>query len=612
MTAAAKEYDMPVSVRPTRRFWVGLIAAAIALLTAGAVGFWSILAGSPLALLEGSDRSIATATVFIPAPSPFTISLLTQPDRLVALQQAMTAPDLRRSALAEVDDIKAYLLKQTGLDYDRDLQPWVGHEVTFAFTDRDLGASAADGVDEVNSLESLTPAADGAPQPGYLFVLEIEPGKAQQAREFLQFFWQQQSLSGNVPQAERINGARSLYSPKRLKRPSSNQSADQPNALPAATALVGDRFVLFANDVRVLRRSLHATQNGANLAQNRAYRDAVAQLPQQRIGLAYVKTSLLTHTLNRATGVELTAEGLPKFIAASLAITHTGLAANAWVPAETTTNKQANDRANANELTDLAAPNDMTTQSDLAVLALAVRQFLPADTTVALTGQNFAQIKASLKSGGLSNQALPSLFQLGFETLTDQRPFSLAYRALSDDWIWAIAHDPEGMDRLDRRVQAQGYSAVPVPIGEVQAIAWTKFTARPLQRDLGRKAASDSLETEILGLHVQQGDYDLFANTLSAMESALSAAADQNLPLAERRFQGAIAALKNSDNGYLYIDWPAISAPVIRAIPALKAIETAARPLVSRIDTLAVTRHQADVSFSIQTTAPAATAAPSR
>ncbi|PZO59277.1 MAG: hypothetical protein DCF15_04165 [Phormidesmis priestleyi] len=533
--------------------------------------------------------------------------MLTQPDRLVALQQAMTAPDLRRPALAEIDDVKAYLLKQTGLDYDRDLQPWVGNEVTFAFTDRDLGASAVDG------LESSKPAADGAQQPGYLLALEIEPGKAQQAREFLQFFWQQQSLSGNTPQSERINGARSLYSLKRLKRPRSNQLASQPNALPAATALVGDRFVLFANDVRVLRRSLHTTQNGANLAQNRAYRDAVAQLPQQRIGLAYVETSLLTHALNRATGVELTAAGLPKFMATSLGITNTGLTANAWIPADTTTTgKQVNDRSNANELTDLAAPNDMTTQSDLAALSLAVRQFLPADTTVALTGQSFSQIKASLKSGGLSNQVLPSFFQLGFETLTAQRPFSLAYRAPSDDWIWAIAHDPEGIDQLNRGVQAQGYSAVPVPIGEVQATAWTKFTARPLQRDLGRKSASDSLETEILGLHVQQGDCDLFASTLSAMESALSAAANQNLLLDEPRFQGAIAALENPDNGYLYIDWPAISAPAMQAVPAIKAIETAARRLVSHIDTLAVTRRQADVSFSIQTTALETTAAPSR
>lgn len=586
MTAAAKKTDMPTPVGPTRKFWVGLIAVVIALLTAGIAGFWALLASSPLALLEGSDRPIATATLFVPAQSPFTISLLTQPDRLVALQQAMTAPDLRHSALGEIDYVKAYLLKQTGLDYDRDLQPWVGSEVTFAFTDKDLGASAVDGA------ESSKPSSSQVQQPGYLLALEIEPGKAQQAREFLQLFWQQQSLQGNIPQAERINGARSLYS---LKRPES----DQP-ALPAATALVGDRFVLFANDVRVLRRSLHATQNGANLAQNRAYRHAVAQLPQQRLGLGYVETSLLSQAFNQATGAELTAAGSPKFMATSLAITRTGLKANAWIQSEATTGRQADERANDNELTDLASPS------------LAVRQFLPTNATVALTGQSFAQLKASLTSVGLSSQVLPSFFQPGFGTLTTPRPFSFAYRAPSSDWIWATAHDSEGIDQLNQAIQKQGYSALPVTIGDVQAIAWTKFTDRPLQRASGQKPASESLETEILGLQVQQGDYDLFASTLSAMESALRAAADQNLLLDEPRFQGAIAALKNSDNGYLYLDWPAISAPVMRAIPVLKAIETAARPLVSRIDTLVAIRHQADVSVSIQTTEPIVKAASTR
>ncbi len=590
MTAAAKKSDTPTSVNPIapmRKFWAGLVAVVIALLTAGVAVFLALLVSSPLGLLEGSDRPIATATLFVPAQSPFTVSLLTQPDRLVALQQAMTAPDLRHSALAEIDYVKTYLLKQTGLDYDRDIGPWVGSEVTFAFTDKDLGASAVDGS------KSVKPSASQAQQPGYLLALEIEPGKAQQAREFLQFFWQQQSLQGNIPQAERINGARSLYS---LNRP----NASQPVALPAATALVGDRFVLLANDVRVLRRSLHTTQNGANLAQNRAYRHAVAQLPQQRIGLAYVETSLLSQAFNQATGADLTGAGSPKFIATSLAITRTGLTANAWIQSEAATVRQADERANDNDLTDLAPPS------------LAVRQFLPADATLALTGQSFAQFKASLASVGLSSQVLPSFFQRGFGLLTTPRSFAFAYRAPSSDWIWAIAHDSAGIDQLNRAVQEQGYSALPVTIGEVQAIAWTKFISRPLQQGSGRKPAGDSLETEILGLQVQQGDYDLFASTLSAMENALRAAADQNLRLDEPRFQEAIAALKDSNNGYLYLDWPTISAPVMRAMPALKAIETAARPFISRLDTLVATRHQADVSVSIQTTEPIVKAALNR
>ncbi|NJM95956.1 MAG: hypothetical protein HC800_00930 [Phormidesmis sp. RL_2_1] len=50
----------------------------------------------------------------------------------------------------------------------------------------------------------------------------------------------------------------------------------------------------------------------------------------------------------------------------------------------------------------------------------------------------------------------------------------------------------------------------------------------------------------------------------------------------------------NADDGYLYIDGSAIAAIAGQTVPAFNKIQTTARPLLSRVDTLAVTRHGAN------------------
>ncbi|MEL7332514.1 MAG: DUF3352 domain-containing protein, partial [Cyanobacteria bacterium J06560_2] len=141
-----------------RKFWRVLIIGATCLLLLGGGGFGFLKSLSPLTLLKSGDRPIAAATTLIPANSPFTISLLTRPDRLIALQQAMVRPELQASARQEAQQVQQNLSQLTGLDYARDIQPWMGSEVTFAYTDLDLDRDDSNGQ-----------------QPGYLLVFEIVP-----------------------------------------------------------------------------------------------------------------------------------------------------------------------------------------------------------------------------------------------------------------------------------------------------------------------------------------------------------------------------------------------------------------------------------------------------
>lgn len=574
------------SVRPffSSKFFLGLLALILTMGAIGVGGFLSLVKSGPLALIQGSDRPIASATAFVPDTSPFTLSLLTQPDNLVALQQAIAATSTQPAAVSqaptsaqldpqqrtrrEIEQVKQSLLKNTGLDYDRDLQPWIGNEVTFAFTDIDLDQ------DDAN-----------AQQPGYLLAIEIGAERQQQARDFLQLFWQQQSLAGNPPQSEQVSGARILYTRR------------QPAAITAASALVGDRFVIFANDVRVLQRSVRAAQSATNLAQNRTYRQTVAHLPERRIGLAYVDTTLLNQG-SKATPAKHLAPPEQKtparhtFAAIGLGITRAGITADIRL-------------ADAKTLS--------AVQSQPAVEAgrkfIDAIKFLPANTAFALASHNLAQLEPTLSAAGVPTDALPVLFQMQDSVTQDWATADYALGQLNagqgNDWILAVAPELErradGVARLDAAAKAKGYSAVPVALEGGEAIAWTRLTAssRASSRGSSRgRSSTSALETEILGLHVQQDSYEIFAGSVAAMESAL--AAPIHSLLSGDRFTQAIATLSPTQNGYLYADWGAIAPTLSRNLPIFKRIEAAARPFISHIDTLVATREGPSASAFIR------------
>lgn len=599
MTAAAPQPDQsspdksPDTNSPERsffsgRFFGGLLALALTLVAAGVSVFLVLSASSPLALLQGGDRPIAAATAFVPASSPFTLSLLTRPDNLVALQRAIlqergsqldtqpsrkpvsqTARQLtpQQQALREVDQLKQSLLKTTGLDYERDIRPWIGNEVTFAFTDVDLDRDEANGQ-----------------QAGYLIAVEIAAEQQQQAREFLQLFWQRQALLGKSPRSERTSGVRILYGDM-------------------ATALVGDHLVIFANDVRVLRRSIRAAQSVTNLAQNRAYRQSVAQLREDRIGLAYLDRSILNGS-----------EAARSFIAIGLGLTRAGISADVRLADTAPTGfLRAGDRTQ----TKPAASTNPKPSLDSEPNRASLLKFLPANTPLALVSKNLSQLEPTLAASGLPSSLLPEFFQLGIKaeeqiSSDEQADGRAAWNWVkadyalgkigagkASDWILAIAPKADqratGIAQLDASAQAKGYSAVPVAIGDDQAIAWTRLKTKD-------RSAANGLETEILGLRLQQGESEILASSFAAMEAAL--AAEESSLLSASRFTEAIAALpassSASDSGYLYANWSAVEPALIQFFPILKRIKAVALSLVSHIDTLAATREGQSASVFIR------------
>jgi len=592
-----------------RSFLSALAVLAASLLLLGGLGFGYLRANSPLSLLAGSDRPIAAATVFVPSQAPFTFSLLTKPERLISLQQAVVKPDRREQARREVAEVQQRLLQSTGLDYERDIQPWMGEEITYAYTDVDLDRDTANGQ-----------------QPGYFLAIEIAPGKQLQAQSFLQLFWQQQSLVGNSPQSQKISGVRVLSGTR-------DRSPSRAANLSAATALIGNQFVMFSNDLRVIRRSIRAAQTAQNLAQNLAYRQTVNTLPSQRIGLAYLDTALLNQDPSSATrrnvaiGIGLTRTGLVADIA-SADLANAGLAATRQREAATTNSIEP------------AQSTDFLESTRSEPL-----RYLPAKSELAVVGDSFSALRSGLLASGVSEGVLPEFLQLG-QSLPGQslpedpwQPLATQYALAqvgggrsygggaysgsgtsSRDWILAVKRTPEteaAVRSLNQAAAKAGYSVVPVPLGPdtansrsdsdvdssfseslfgSEATAWTRFKVGR------RRQAGSGLETELLGLHLQRGGCEIFASSLAAMNSAIAAPSDPLLT--SPQFLQAIDPLETPNDGYLYLDWPIAASTIGQVLPAVSAFESAARPLTDHIHTISATRRGDQASFSIQLTEP--------
>ncbi|MGB0564778.1 MAG: DUF3352 domain-containing protein, partial [Spirulinaceae cyanobacterium] len=247
-----------------RSFFTALLTFAIAALLLAGGGFAWVLAQSPLNLRDGGVEETPTAAMFVSRQAPAMVSLLVNPDRLEALVQTQTPLKERQALRQEADQLKAGLLAQTGLNYQRDIRPWLGEEITVALTSLDYDRNPENGQ-----------------QPGYLLAATAKNGEL--AREFLQLLYAKRASLGQADLVfEQYKGVNLVY--PRLR---------QSKITPIASAVVGDRYVLFANHPKVLKAAINNVQvPSLNLTQSSAYQDALESLEQPHIGLVY--TNLLS------------------------------------------------------------------------------------------------------------------------------------------------------------------------------------------------------------------------------------------------------------------------------------------------------------------------------
>ena len=556
-----------------RSFFSFLVVGVFALLALSAGGFYWLTTQTPLNLLNGGPTTNPAAAVFVSKQAPLLVSMLVNPDRIEALRQVFATPAERSRSHAEFEQIKKSLLANTNLDYSRDIQPWIGDEITFAIATPDIDRDRNNGQ-----------------QTGFLLALSSR--NSNRSQQFLDSYWKKQSATTKLVKSEQYKGIQLTYkelptinqksqsiSPlNRLNLPSSNLPSN------FATALIGDsydlknnyNFVLFANDPKVLRDAIdHLEVANLNLNNSPEYQKALQQLTQGRIALGFV--NIPQPEIEKNPQVSLNSLGV------AVGVNRRGLVAQ----------------------TALVTSPENTTIPKLSQPVQAL-QYIPSASPFVVASTDLSNFWTGLSSAIATN---PEVSKLADRTIADiqtawginlpqdifnwvKGEYALAMipgLSNSSDWIFAAetsADSQKAIARLDEIARSKEYSIGSFTLRNQKITAWTQLTTNPNYGNENKRKSA--IETEAKGVRATVGKYEIFTTSPEAMDEALKAAETGSL-VANQDFQTSIEPLPTSNDGYFYLDWPSSRAIWEKQIPLLRLIELSARPLFDHLRSLTIT-----------------------
>ena len=556
-----------------RSFFYFLIAGVFALLALSAGGFYWLTTQTPLNLLNGGPTTTPAAAVFVSKQAPLLASMLVNPDGIEALRQVFATPAERSRSHAEFEQIKKSLLANTNLDYSRDIQPWIGDEITFALTSPDIYRDSNNGQ-----------------QTGFL--LAVSSQNADRSQEFLDSYWKKESRADKTVQSELYKGVKLNYKQvPALPKNSEFRSPLNPLALPNsslppsfATALVSgslasennSNFVLFANNQKVLRDAIDNVES-ANLNLNNSpnYQKALQQLTKGRIALGFINLP--------QPETEKNPQLSPNSLAVAVGVNRRGLVAE----------------------TALVTDRQQTAIPALSEPVQALR-YIPSASPFAVASTDLSNFWTGLSSAIATNAEVSKLadrtiadIQTAWGINLPQDIFNwvkgeyalavLPGASNSSDWIFAAetsADSQQAIARLDEIARSKEYSIGSFTLRNQKITAWTQLTTSPNYGSENKRKSA--IETEAKGVRATVGKYEIFTTSVEAMDEALKAAETGSL-IANQDFQTSIEPLPTSNDGYFYLDWPSSRGIWEKQIPLLRLIELSARPLFDHLRSLTIT-----------------------
>ncbi|MEA5469177.1 DUF3352 domain-containing protein [Spirulina sp. 06S082] len=528
-----------------RSLFLVLIAVTVVCLSLAGGGIYWVLAQSPLGLKDGGTKLMPEGAMFVPAQAPAMVSLLVNPDRLEALLQLETPLSQRRRSRKELDEIKAGLLAKTNLNYYADVKGWLGDEITVAMTSLDYDRNPENGR-----------------KAGYLLVVSAKDGES--AKEFLQLFFSRSAIAGDADLVfEPYQGVNLIYTRSRQTEETS-----------LASAVVGDRYVLFANHPKVLRDAINNVQaTSINLAHSENYKAALATIKMPRISVAYANLLALTKDL----------EGKPT------------------EPTPTLTLAFGLDRQGLLAQSALSGVVKSETPQPLLSEPIAALSYLPSQTILTAAGVDLQGFWQQILTGFGENSPISDLFVGALNQWQDPWGLNLpedifswvrgeyALSLLPNDspgetqWLFVSQRDEEDRDKieanlahLDDLAKEQGLNIGNVTLGEQPVKIWAEFIA-----------SGGKIDADVRGVYTMLDDYQLISNSLDAIAKATN---PNFQSLAESAtFQEAIAPLPSENNGYLYINWRKVRPIFEEKFPGLRLLELAGQPLFDRLHSLTLT-----------------------
>ncbi len=557
-----------------RSFFYLLGTIAAGLLLTGTIGFVWLFAQSPLGLLKGGPKTTPSAVIFVPKQAPIMASLMVNPDRLEALRLVTANPQDRKQARSEWNQFQQSILGTSGLDYSQDIKPWLGNEITLAVT----------------TLDSDRDPTNGR-QPGYL--LAVTTKDAERSREFLQILWQKRAIAGTELVFEQYKGTKLIYS--------RDSEAAQQNLKPQtsfASAVVGNRFVLFANRPKVLRDAINNVQAiELGLGRSAEYQKAIASLKQGRIGVAFLNFPQLSSWAGKT--VADNASGYES-LAIALEVDRQGLIVETALQT--------------------AVQNDHSAALSRPVGAL---RYLPA-SPLSASGTDLAQLWADLSQGVSSYPDVAKWVNQPIDALEQQWNLNLPKDIFS--WVkgeYALGLVPEevrqeeGVRReekiglnwvfvadksageaeaaiahLDDLAKQQGVSVGLLQLNDQTVNVWTRLSTPDSSR-----SSQKAIEAKVAGVHTSVGNYEIFAPSVEALSDLLKAT---QTPITEtKKFGDAIsssypqgvAPFSKPNNGYLFIDWEKAQPILEDRFPLIKVLELTGQPFLDHLRSLTLSSY---------------------
>ncbi|MDY7016460.1 MAG: DUF3352 domain-containing protein, partial [Cyanobacteriota bacterium] len=417
-------------------------------------------------------------------------------------------------------------------------------EVTFALTAPDFDRDGENGE-----------------QPGYLWVADSKDGDA--ARAFLQSFYGKEAIAPNAELVfEPYKGVNLIYR---------RNLTD--NRVTSASAVVGDRFVLFANHPRILREALNNAQAvNLNLERNPAYQKALSTLEGPRIGIAVIDLPALAGFFAQ----QPIPSELAQTLTVGLALSRQGLIAKTALAGI--------------EGDDSVAPALSEPAKTLALIP-ARSMFAAAGTDL---GGLWERLSTGVTPGSASAQLLDrvaarlnatleiDVVEEIFRWARGEYAIALLPPVEEDrpNWVFVAQKTPEAeaaIAHLDDLARERDSSVGNFTLGDRKIEVWTK-----LEASAGQPATR--LEAAVKGARTATENYAILSSSLDGLSQALGER-DRSL-IADGNFKDAIALLPSENDGYVYLDWSQ-SAPLFEQnIPLFRLFEFAGQPLFRNLRSL--------------------------
>ncbi|WP_019500789.1 DUF3352 domain-containing protein [Pseudanabaena sp. PCC 6802] len=542
--------------------FIGIAAAAIVLLLLSITAVSRVLSASPGNLLRDATVQPIAAT-FLPKRSPLVASFLVNPDKL-GLSAKLAAPPGDRAALRrEIDDLKRLVKQEWALDYDADVKPWLGNEVTFAVTTTDLDRQPENGL-----------------QPGYLLALEIDkPGVAKKSVEA---FWQKQAIAGIDLAFEQYQGVPFIYATPTSKRP-------------GLTAGILGKFVLLTNDPKAMRNAINDIQvPDLALASFNNYKKSVGQLSEARVGVAFVNLAELGKWGAGSGSIPSNLANLPEAaITLGLGLDRLGVKAETLLTLDSLANLPAI-AASTSSATDNKATQSIPVGSSVIVgrdlqqtwqqINAAVQ---PYPELTALLDRTIALVSSHL---GFSLEQDISAWVRGEYAISLQPQADRA-----NDWVFAVQKtNPEIAKTAIAQLDDSARSKSKLTVGELEVdgrelTVWTRLSAAIGKAD--KKVSSPAAITgTVAAVRSQTPDLVLVANSVDAMEAALTA--NPKSSDYKSNAKAIAATLPRNYQTYAYLNEKLDLAALLADVPGLKQmsdrITKSKLPIVDRIKAITI------------------------